>query len=156
MRIHLLAVGNRRPKWEQAGFTEYAQRLPRECALRLQEIPLARPAGRNSAQRRMEQEGQRLLKAIPANTRHIALDEHGREFSSQSLARQLRHWLSAGTDIALLIGGPDGLCDQCKRTADTCWSLSPLTLPHGLVRIVVAEQIYRAWTIIQGHPYHRD
>ncbi len=156
MRIHLLAVGNRRPQWEQLGFDEYARRLPRECALVLREIPLARPAGRSSRQRRLQDEGARLLKAVPARARLIGLDERGRGCSSQALAKQLQGWLADGRDVALLIGGPDGLADTCKAAAESCWSLSSLTLPHGLVRILIAEQLYRAWTILQGHPYHRD
>jgi len=156
MRIHLLAAGNRRPQWEQQGFEEYAKRLPRECALVLREIPLARPAGRSSRERRLENEGTRLLQAVPPKARLIGLDERGRAYSSRALAKQLQGWLADGRDLALLVGGPDGLAESCKTAAESCWSLSPLTLPHGLVRILVAEQLYRAWTIRQGHPYHRD
>ncbi len=155
MRIHLLAVGSRRPQWEQLGFEEYARRLPRECALVLREIPLARPAGRRSRERRLQDEGARLLKAVPARARLIGLDEHGSGWSSRVLAKQLRGWLNDGRDVALLIGGPDGLAEACKTATESSWSLSPLTLPHGLVRILVAEQLYRAWSILQGHPYHR-
>ena len=149
MRIHLLAVGSRRPQWEQLGFDEYARRLPRECTLELREIPLARPAGRSSRERRLKDEGARLLKAVPARARLIGLDEAGRSWSSQALAKQLQGWLADGRDVAMLIGGPDGLADTCKAATESCWSLSPLTLPHGLVRIVVAEQLYRAWTILK-------
>jgi 23S rRNA (pseudouridine1915-N3)-methyltransferase len=156
MRIHLLTVGSRRPQWEQQGYQEYARRLPKECALELREIPLARPAGRSSRERRLEEEGTRLLKAVPAKARVIGLDERGQSWNSQDLAKQLQLWLEDSRDIALLVGGPDGLAKACKTATERCWSLSPMTLPHGLVRILVAEQLYRAWTILQGHPYHRD
>ncbi len=156
MRIHLLAVGSRRPQWEQQGFNEYARRLPRECALVLREIPLARSSGRSSSDKRKNDEAERLLKAVPDRTRMIALDERGGGWSSQALAKKLRDWREDGQDVALLVGGPDGLAESCKSSVESCWSLSPLTLPHGLVRILVAEQLYRAWTILKGHPYHRD
>lgn len=156
MQIHLLSAGNRRPQWERQGFEEYARRLPRECALVLREIPLARPAGRSSRERRLADEGARMLKALPARARVIGLDEGGRAWSSRELSRQLDTWLAGGRDLALLVGGPDGLASDCKTAAESLWSLSPLTLPHGLVRILVAEQLYRAWSILQGHPYHRD
>ena len=156
MQIHLVAAGSRRPRWEQQGYEEYSKRLPRECRLVLREIPLARPAGRSNVQRRREDEGARMLKALPPRARVLGLDEAGRQYSSRELARQLRGWLADGRDVALLVGGPDGLAGDCKAAAESLWSLSYLTLPHGLVRILLAEQLYRAWSILQQHPYHRD
>ena len=155
MRIHLLAAGTRLPSWTNSGFTEYAERLPPECRLQLKEIPLsARPRGGNAV-KAMAEEGARMLAAMPADTRVIALDVHGRSFSTEELAKQMTQWLRDGRDLVLLIGGPDGLAADCLERAELTWSLSPLTLPHGLARVVAAEQLYRAWTILQGHPYHR-
>ncbi|MHB8404731.1 MAG: 23S rRNA (pseudouridine(1915)-N(3))-methyltransferase RlmH [Gammaproteobacteria bacterium] len=155
MRIHLLAAGTRLPSWINSGFTEYAERLPPECRLRLKEVPLsARPRGGNAV-KAMAGEGARMLAAMPADARVIALDVRGRSFSSEELAKQMTQWLRDGRDLVLLIGGPDGLAVDCLERAELTWSLSPLTLPHGLARVVVAEQLYRAWTILQGHPYHR-
>lgn len=155
MRIHLLAAGTRLPSWINSGFTEYAERLPPECRLRLKEIPLSpRPRGGNAV-KAMVGEGARMLAAMPAEARVIALDVRGRSFSSEELAKQMTQWLRDGRDLVLLIGGPDGLTADCLERAELTWSLSPLTLPHGLARVVVAEQLYRAWTILQGHPYHR-
>lgn len=155
MRIQLLAAGTRLPSWINSGFIEYAERLPPECRLWLKEIPLsARPRGGNAV-KAMAEEGARMLAVMPADARVIALDVRGRSFSTEELAKQMTQWLRDGRDLVLLIGGPDGLAADCLERAELTWSLSPLTLPHGLARVVVAEQLYRAWTILQGHPYHR-
>ena len=155
MRIHLIAVGTRRPAWEREGFETYARRLPRECALELTEIAVARRSGGDpSAQ--IAQEGDAMLRRLPKGARVIALDERGKAFTTRELAARLKAWLQEGRDLALLIGGPDGLAPGCRAAAELDWSLSPLTLPHGLARILVAEQLYRAWTVLCGHPYHRD
>lgn len=156
MRIHLLAAGARQPAWINAGYEEFAQRLPPECRLQLHEIPLSAARKRNDVARAIRDEGQGILAALPDRASVIALDVSGRSFTSESLARQLNHWLQDGRDLALMIGGPDGLSQECLQRAELKWSLSALTLPHGLVRVLVAEQLYRAWTILQGHPYHRD
>lgn len=155
MRIHLLAVGSRRPAWESRGFEEYARRMPRACALELVEIPVSRRTRATPVERAVEREGKRMLSAIPARARVVALDEQGQPWSTAQLAETLRGWLEDGRDLAVLVGGPDGLAPACRRRAEGCWSLSPLTLPHGLVRIIVAEQLYRAWSMIRHHPYHR-
>lgn len=155
MKIHLLAIGTRMPSWVQAGYQEYAVRLPRECALHLTEIPTDKRGAKTDLQRQMRDEGQRLLAAVPSGSRLIALDESGCEYSTLELARQLAAWLQQGRDLSLLIGGPDGLDHACCQRAEQLWSLSRLTLPHPLVRIVVAEQLYRAWTVLKNHPYHR-
>ncbi len=155
MRIHLLSVGRRMPAWVEQGFREYTKRLPRECALQLVEIdPVARGKGVDAA-RALTAEGERLLRAIPKSARVIALDVGGQPYSTQALADTLAHWLASGQDIALLVGGADGLAPECLARADHRWSLSSLTFPHPLVRVILAEQIYRTWTLIQGHPYHR-
>jgi 23S rRNA (pseudouridine1915-N3)-methyltransferase len=155
MRIHLLAVGRRMPAWVTAGYAEYAQRLPPECRLLLTEIePGQRGKGRNPA-RAMVEEGTRLLAALPKSVQVIALDERGQAWSSTELARRLQAWMQDGRDVALLVGGADGLAQEVRQRADASWSLSKLTLPHALVRVLVAEQLYRAWSILNNHPYHR-
>ena len=155
MRIHLLTAGTRLPSWINQGFADYAARLPPECRLILKEIPLGAARRTGDTTKAMTEEAARLLAAVPSRTQVIALDVRGRAFSSGELAQQLNRWLQDGRDLALLVGGPDGLAPECLARADLKWSLSPLTLPHGLVRVVVAEQLYRAWTILNNHPYHR-
>ena len=155
MKIHLLAVGNKMPAWVESGFQEYARRLPPECSLKLIEIPLS-PRGKNvDLKRALAREGERMLKAIPKKARVIALDVRGKSYTSEALAGQLGSWMESGLDIALLVGGPDGLAPACLQAAHQRWSLSPLTLPHPLVRVILAEQIYRAWSQTRNHPYHR-
>jgi len=155
MRIHLLAVGTRMPAWVQAGFDEYAGRLPPEYALVLHEIP-AEKRGKNADTRRIqEREAQKLLDAVPKGARVIALDVKGRGLSTEGLSEQMQQWALDGRDVALLVGGPEDLTDACRTAADQLWSLSPLTFPHPLVRVILAEQLYRAWSILANHPYHR-
>ena len=155
MHIHLIAVGNRMPAWVTEGYREYAQRLPPECALQLQEIVPGKRGKGADLERIKTEEGTRMLAALPRSAQLVALDVKGAAWSTEELARQLTQWLQAGRDVALLIGGPEGLADACRRRADQMWSLSALTLPHPLVRVLVAEQLYRAWSLLQGHPYHR-
>ena len=156
MRIHLLALGTRRPGWEREGYEHYARRLPPQCRLELTEIPIEKRTRSTSVNTLLAREGQRMLRLIPRDAFCIALDESGKRRTTRELADALAGWLQGGRDIAMLIGGPDGLARECLCTADERWSLSPLTLPHGLCRIVLAEQLYRAWSLLQGHPYHRD
>jgi 23S rRNA (pseudouridine1915-N3)-methyltransferase len=155
MKIHLIAVGSKMPSWVSTAYQEYAKRLPRECALRLLEIPAAHRGKGAPAAKIKQQECQRIEAAIPAGAVVIALDERGDSWSTRELAARLRQWLQDGADIALLVGGADGLSPQCLERAGASWSLSPLTLPHPMVRVIVAEQLYRAWSLLQGHPYHR-
>lgn len=155
MHIHLLAVGSKMPGWVQQGYEEYARRMPPECRLNLVEIPLAKRGKTSAVEQLKQQEGEKLLAAVPKNSRFWALDSGGRSWSTEQLAGQLADWLQGGQDIALLIGGPDGLAPDCLQQADGRWSLSPLTLPHPLVRIIVAEQLYRAMSILKHHPYHK-
>ena len=155
MKIHLIAVGQKMPDWVEAGYGEYAQRLPRECALELKEIAPGRRGKGADLQRAIREEGEKTLAALPKEALVIALDERGREWSTEQLADELEQWLAGGRDVALLVGGPDGLAAECKARAERLWSLSKLTLPHPLVRVVLAKQIYRAWSILKGHPYHR-
>ncbi|GAB6042173.1 23S rRNA (pseudouridine(1915)-N(3))-methyltransferase RlmH [Endothiovibrio diazotrophicus] len=151
----MVAVGQKMPGWVEEGYREYAQRLPRECALELKEIPPGRRGKGADIQRAIREEGERMLAALPKEALVIALDERGRERSTEQLADELGEWLQGGRDVVLLVGGPDGLAAECKGRAERTWGLSKLTLPHPLVRVVVAEQIYRAWSLLKGHPYHR-
>ena len=155
MHARLIAVGERMPAWVAAGFAEYAKRLSHDLPLQLVELkPGARGKGRDTA-RAMADEGAALLANLPRDAHIVALDGRGEEWSSEQLASQLARWKMAGHDVALLIGGPDGHAPEVLQRANQRWSLGKLTLPHMLVRLVVAEQLYRAVTILNGHPYHR-
>jgi 23S rRNA (pseudouridine1915-N3)-methyltransferase len=156
MRLTVLAVGTRMPAWVNQGVQTYTKRLPRHIALQFRELPAApRMSGATPAKLR-QKEGEHMLRALQGPAYVIALDERGKNWSSTDLAVQLENWMANNPNIVFMIGGADGLADSCKQRADQLWSLSPLTLPHALVRVVLAEQIYRAWTLVQGHPYHRD
>ena len=155
MKIRLLAVGTRMPGWVREGYQEYARRMPRECRLELVEIAPGRRGRSTPAARAVAEEGGRMLAALGRGDRVIALDVRGQGWSTGELAGRLRGWLGGGCDVSLLVGGPDGLDPACLERAAQRWSLSPLTLPHPLVRVVLAEQLYRAWTLVSGHPYHR-
>ena len=156
MRISVLAVGTRMPAWVNEGVEEYSRRMPRELRLEWREIPLARRGRGTGVQQALAREGEQILRAIPDGDRVIALDVEGRALSTSELAAQLADWQMSGDNYSMLIGGPDGLSRACLARADRRWSLSRLTLPHPLVRIVLAEQLYRAWTITANHPYHRE
>ena len=143
------------PAWVKEGYREYARRLPRECRLNLTEIPLGQRGGSKNPERAVAEEGKRMLAEISPGEHVIALDVKGRNWSTEQLAVQFQQWMLAGRGISLLVGGPDGLSAPCLERAQQRWSLSPLTLPHALVRVLLAEQLYRAWTVTVGHPYHR-
>ncbi|MBF0257144.1 MAG: 23S rRNA (pseudouridine(1915)-N(3))-methyltransferase RlmH [Gammaproteobacteria bacterium] len=155
MLIHLIAVGNRMPAWVEQGYVEYAKRLPAECRLNLIEIAPAKRSKNPDIPRLMRDEAERIRAAIPKGSRVIALEVQGKTWSTDQLSARLADWLQQGSDLALLVGGADGLDATCRASADELWSLSPLTLPHPLVRVLLAEQLYRAWSILQHHPYHR-
>ncbi len=155
MRISLIAVGTRMPAWVEAGVDEYRKRLPPELALNIREIPLGKRGKNADIARAIAQEGEAMLAAIGARDRVIALEVKGRAWSTEQLAQQLAGWQMGGDDVSLLVGGPDGLAPGCLARAQERWSLSPLTLPHPLVRVLLAEQLYRAWTLNNNHPYHR-
>jgi 23S rRNA (pseudouridine1915-N3)-methyltransferase len=156
MRIHLLAIGTRMPSWVVEGYQEYAKRLPRGCSLQLTEIPVCKRHKSLTPAQARRQEGQAILAALPKDCTVVALDVRGSSWGTEALAGQLRDWMASGRDVALLVGGPDGLSPSCLDRADQRWSLSALTFPHSLVRIILAEQLYRAWTLTTGHPYHRS
>lgn len=155
MQIHIIAIGDRMPEWVDTGYREYAKRLPRECRLVLHEVPAGRRAKGADLRRLIEQEGRRQLAAIPAGARIIALERTGKQMDTEALAGELRKKLAGGENLALLIGGPEGLAPECLGRAHESWALSKLTLAHPVVRVVLAEQLYRAWSIIQNLPYHR-
>jgi 23S rRNA (pseudouridine1915-N3)-methyltransferase len=129
--------------------------MPRECSLVLNEIPLAQRSKSQAIERAVNEEGKRMLAALSDRQQVIALDVKGRSWSTEQLAQQLDNWKQDGRDISLLVGGPDGLAAECLQRAEQVWSLSSLTLPHPLVRVLLAEQLYRAWSLNSGHPYHR-
>lgn len=154
MIVRLVAVGTRMPAWVSEGFADYAARLPREMRLELVEIPVA-ARGKNADVARLKQaEGEKLLERSRDTTR-IVLDERGDAWTSPELAKQVERWKGAGRDVSLLVGGPDGHAPAVLEAAERKWSLSKLTLPHALVRVLVAEQVYRAWSLLANHPYHR-
>ena len=155
MRLTVITVGGKMPAWVDQGVAEYSKRLPREIRLQWRELPLARRGGDSTPEQLREREGEQILKALPAGDRAIALDVRGDSLSTEQLAQQLADWQMSGANVSLLIGGPDGLSAACLAAARQRWSLSALTLPHPLVRVLLAEQLYRAWTITVGHPYHR-
>lgn len=157
MKFHVVAVGHRMPAWIKAGFEEYARRMPRDARLVLTEIkPESRGTGAPAVERILQAENKRILAALPAGCHKVVLDERGKSFPTRQLADNIARWREAGRDIAFIIGGADGTSGALKREADMLWSLSPLTLPHALVRVVLAEQIYRAISILNNHPYHRE
>jgi 23S rRNA (pseudouridine1915-N3)-methyltransferase len=155
MRLLVAAVGTRMPTWVQQAWTEYARRFSRGLSLELKEVPLARRGGNALVEALREQEGNALLGAVPAGFRHVALDQGGRQWSTSELASELERWMREEHGVCFTVGGPDGLAKECLDRADTRWSLGRLTLPHPMVRVILAEQLYRAWTITQNHPYHR-
>lgn len=155
MLIHLIAVGDKMPGWVKAGYQDYARRLVGECRLRLVEVAAGRRGKGVDRDRVKRDETERLLAAVPKGALLITLEVDGRSWSTVQLADELERWLAGGRDVALLVGGPDGLAERARAAADRHWSLSPLTLPHPLVRVVVAEQLYRAWSLLRHHPYHR-
>ena len=155
MQLVIAAVGHRMPDWIEAGFVEYAKRMPPECRVVLKEIKPVDRGGGKSAESVMAAERGRIEAAIPKGSRIIALDERGRDLSSAQLAQQLTQWQQEGRDVTFVIGGADGLDPGLKQAADQLIRLSSLTLPHGMVRVLLAEQLYRAWSITRNHPYHR-
>ena len=155
MQISLIAVGTRMPTWVTQGYEEYARRLPAECSLQLVEIPAGKRGKGADITRITQKEGQQTLAAVPKGMRVVAMDVKGNPWSTEELAKELDSWRHDGRDVALLVGGPEGLAPECLKSADQHWSLSNMTLPHSLVRIVIAEQLYRAWSLLNNHPYHR-
>ncbi|MFA7399070.1 MAG: 23S rRNA (pseudouridine(1915)-N(3))-methyltransferase RlmH [Sideroxydans sp.] len=156
MKLLILAVGNKMPSWITEGFNEYAKRMPREASITLIEIkPEARNSGKTAAQI-MEAEATRIRAALPAGAFCIALDEHGATPTTKQLTQQMKDWMRQGQDVAFVIGGADGLHESIKHQAQHLMALSAFTLPHGMVRVILAEQLYRAHSLMHNHPYHRE
>ncbi len=155
MKIKLIAVGTKMPKWVEQGYEEYAKRLPREFSLELIEIAPGNRGKNADIERAIRKEGELMMSKISPSDHVVALEVLGKPWSTEQLAKEAEGWQMLGSDVCLLVGGPEGLAPECKQRANQQWSLSPLTLPHPMVRILLAEQVYRAWSVIQGHPYHR-
>ena len=156
MKLWVVAVGQRQPAWADTAWAEFAKRFPAEMRLELKALKAEpRSSGKTAAQC-MAAEAQRFEAALPKGVRRIVLDEHGTRLTTQQLADRLRVWRGDGRDAALLIGGPDGLDPALKASADETLRLSDLTLPHALARVLLAEALYRAWSVLEGHPYHRE
>ncbi|SDR84065.1 23S rRNA (pseudouridine1915-N3)-methyltransferase [Halopseudomonas xinjiangensis] len=155
MRIRLVSVASRMPRWVEEGYQEYAKRLPADLSLELVEIPLATRGKNADIARLMRREGEQMLAAVQPGDRVVTLEVTGKPWSTEQLAQELERWRLEARNVNLMVGGPEGLAEQVAAKSEQRWSLSPLTLPHPLVRIVLAEQIYRAWTILNRHPYHK-
>lgn len=160
LRLLLITASNRQPEWVDAGYAEYADRMRGRCTLELKAISLAKRTASTNFDRAMVEralidEGERMAAAIPAGAHVVALVENGKPWSTKEIAAKLERWSERGAPVALLVGGPDGLGPDALARATDRWCVSPLTLPHGLVRVVVAEALYRAWSVLQNHPYHR-
>ena len=155
MHIRLLAVGDRQPGWVDEAFNDYAGRLPREWRFRLEAIATGKRAKGQSPAKAIAAEGDALLAKIAADEQVVLLDERGKQMTSKMLASRLLGWQSDGRNLSFIIGGPDGVSVACRERANFTWALSKLTLPHGLARVLLAETLYRAWSLQAGHPYHR-
>ncbi len=155
MKIKLLAVGTRMPEWVEQAVTEYGRRMPADFALVCQAVPMVRRGKSVTPEQAQRREGRALLERVDRRDHVVALTVDGRGHSTETLARRVQGVREDGCDLALLVGGPDGLSQECLQRAAERWSLSALTLAHPLVRVVVAEQLYRVWSLLHGHPYHR-
>ena len=155
MQINLISVGNKMPGWVQQGYDEYAKRMPKECDLVLKEVVPGKRGKNSDVARIVRDEGERMIQAIPATAHVVTLDIPGKPWSTPELSVAMKRWMESGQNVALMIGGPEGLADSVRDLARESWSLSKLTFPHPMVRILVAEQMYRAWSILNNHPYHR-
>lgn len=156
MQINVVAVGNKSPSWVDAGVTEFVSRMPHECKVKLKTVATTKRAKNISIPQAQDREQTLLLKSTPKNSFRIALDEHGETCTTTALASKLEAWLQNKPIVTLYIGGPDGFTSEFLDQVDLVLSLSSLTMPHMLVRLVLVEQLYRAWTVIQRHPYHRE
>ena len=155
MQLVIVAVRHKSPAWIEDGFAEYAKRMPPDCRLQIKEIKPVERSGSKTAETVMALERERIEAVIRKGSRIIALDEHGKDLTTMHLSQSLTHWRQDGRDVTFVIGGADGLDKDFKANADLMIRLSSLTLPHGMVRVLLAEQLYRAWSITQNHPYHR-
>ncbi len=155
MQINLISVGNKMPGWVLQGYDEYSKRMPKECSLVLKEVPPGKRGKNSDIARIVRDEGERMIQAIPAKSHIVTLDIPGKPWTTPDLSVALKEWMESGQSVALMVGGPEGLADSVRDIARESWSLSKLTFPHPIVRVLVAEQLYRAWSILNNHPYHR-
>lgn len=156
MKIQLVAVGTKMPKWVETGFAEYQRRFPKDCQFELTEIAAGKRGKNADIPRILQAEGEKMLASVPASNRIVTLEVTGKPWDTHQLATQLSRWQMDGRDVSLLVGGPEGLAPECIQRSEQKWSLSPLTLPHPMVRVIVAESLYRAWSLNNNHPYHRE
>ena len=156
MKLLLVAVGTRMPSWVEAGFNDFAKRMPRELPVQLVEVKAEPRTTGKTVEAMMAAEAARIEAALPPRCRRLILDERGEDLTTKALARRLERWQDSGDDVALIVGGPDGLDPSLKATAHETMRLSSLTLPHALVRVMLAEAVYRAWSVLKNHPYHRE
>lgn len=156
MKLKILAVGQKMPSWVTTGYQEYAKRMPRECPLDMVEIPPAKRTKQSNLAKVTEAEGKKILSSIKDSDYVVALEVKGKQWSTEGLAKKLSTWQGVNPSIVFIIGGPDGLSADCLKRANEQWCLSQLTFPHPLVRVVLAEQLYRGWSLMNNHPYHRE
>ncbi|MAD15612.1 MAG: 23S rRNA (pseudouridine(1915)-N(3))-methyltransferase RlmH [Alteromonadaceae bacterium] len=156
MRIQLIAVGSKMPSWVEQGYQQYVKRFPSDMPLSLIEIPAGKRGKNADIKRILHKEGELTMAAIPKGNRIVTLEVTGKPWDTPMLASNMQKWQMDGRDVSLLIGGPEGLAPECIAASEQKWSLSSLTLPHPLVRIIVAESLYRAWSVNTNHPYHRE
>jgi len=156
MKLTLYAVGTKMPAWVTQGFSEYSRRFPRDLSFNLVEINAGKRGKNADISRILDKEGEQLLNAIPKGSRIVTLEVEGKPWTTPQLANELERWQLDGRDVALLVGGPEGLSPACIKASEQKWSLSALTLPHPMVRILIAESLYRAWSVNTNHPYHRE
>jgi len=156
MKLKVIAVGHKMPKWVTAGYQEYAKRMPRECSMELIEIAPAKRTKQSDLGRVVEEEGKKLLSAIKSTDYVVVLEVKGKQWSTADVAKKLTNWQGVHPVVIFIIGGPDGVSENCLKRANEQWCLSLLTFPHPLVRVVLAEQLYRGWSLMNNHPYHRE
>lgn len=156
MKIHLISVGTRLPDWANAGTAEYLKRMPPACPVQLHEVPAVQRSKTMATERAKSEECTRIEAQIPKGAWRIICDERGTSWSTAQLSAHMAHWMQSGRDVAVVVGGADGMTDEFRHRADRLWRLSDLILPHPLVRVLLAEQLYRAWSLMNGHPYHRE
>lgn len=156
MKIFLIAVGKRMPAWVEAGYKEYEKRLQQDCQLELIELDTGKRSKKSHSIINKLEDAKLISKAIPKNCHVVVLDVKGKQHSTEGVAERMEYWLQMGKDVSLIVGGADGLDDSIIKLADEKWSLSSLTFPHPLVRVIIAEQLYRAWSFSKNHPYHRE
>jgi 23S rRNA (pseudouridine1915-N3)-methyltransferase len=156
VHIRLIAVGDRQPSWVDDAFGQYSARFPREWKFRLDAIPTVRRNKNDKSRQAMDSEGDSILARLASDEQAILLDERGKQMTSKALSTQMSEWQADGRDLCFIIGGPDGVPESVRQRADRMWSMSELTLPHGIARVLLSEQLYRSWSLQAGHPYHRS